>query len=111
MNRNNLAAHQYIFYGVSAVLGLAILPLPYSFYTPINLIVALAAALLVFVGYRAHSFGWSVPGLAGVICYLPAFNQPFEKSTWVVLDLIFIGVFVASALVIRGRVLEGLFSE
>jgi hypothetical protein len=48
-----------------------------------------------------------VPGIAAVLLYLPAFNQPFEKATWIFLDLMFIGIFVSAAIVLKGRFLEG----
>ena len=101
------AAHQLIFFGISAILLLAILPLPVDFYIAINLFVALSAGLLVWVAWKTGSFVWVIPGLAGVLLYLPVLNQPFVKSTWVILDLIFAGVFVVAALNLPGRILEG----
>ena len=104
---NNFTAHQFIFLGVSVVLLIAILPLPLPLYTAINLFVALAGGLLVWVAWKASVFLWTIPGLAAVLLYLPALNQPFDKATWVVLDLVFIGVFVTAALTLKGRLLEG----
>jgi hypothetical protein len=34
-------------------------------------------------------------------------NQPFYKSTWIALDLLFIAVFVTAALTLKGNYLEG----
>lgn len=101
------AAHQLIFFGISAILLIAILPLPVDFYIAINLFVALSAGLLVWVAWKTSSFVWVIPGLAGVLLYLPVLNQPFDKATWVILDLIFAGVFLIAALNLRGRILEG----
>ena len=100
------AAHQLIFFGISAILLLAILPLPVDFYIAINLFAALSGALLVWVAWRSKRFLWVAPGIAAVLLYLPAFNQPFEKATWIFLDLVFIGIFVSAALTLRGRLLE-----
>lgn len=100
------SAHQLIFFAISGVLLFAIFPLPYSFYTAINLFVALTGGLLVFVAYKLQKWFWAVPGVAAVALYLPAFGQPFDKATWVTLDLIFIAVFLVAAITLRGRVLE-----
>jgi hypothetical protein len=103
----NYSAHQLIFLGISAILLIAILPLPGDFYVAINLFAALSGALLVWVAWKSKRFLWVVPGIAAVLLYLPAFNQPFEKSTWIILDILFIGIFVAAALVMKGELLEG----
>jgi hypothetical protein len=103
----NYAAHQLVFLGISAILLLAILPLPGDFYVAINLFAALSGAFLVWVAWKSRRFLWVVPGIAAVLLYLPAFNQPFEKATWVFLDLVFIGIFVSAAMVLKGRLLEG----
>jgi hypothetical protein len=103
----NYAAHQLIFLGISAILLIAILPLPGDFYVAINLFVAVSGAFLVWVAWKSKRFLWVVPGIAAVLLYLPAFNQPFEKATWIFLDLMFIGIFVSAAIVLKGRFLEG----
>jgi len=54
---------------------------------------------------------WAVPGAAAVILYLPAFNQGFDKATWIVVDLIFIPIFVVAGLTIKGRLLEAWISS
>jgi|AntAceMinimDraft_12_1070368.scaffolds.fasta_scaffold184229_1 hypothetical protein len=102
----NFSAHQILFFVITGVLFVAIFPLPYGLYTAINLFVAVAGGLLTFIAVKLKSFAWVIPGCAAVILYLPAFGQPFEKSTWVVLDLIFMGVFLGAALSLKGRVLE-----
>ena len=104
---NHYAAHQFIFLGISVVLLIAILPLPLPLYTAINLFVALAGGLLIWVAWKASKFLWMVPGLGAALLYLPALDQPFDKSTWVVLDLVLTGVFVAAALTLKGAFLEG----
>ena len=101
------SAHQIIFFGISAVLLFAIFPLPYSFYTAINLFVALAGGLLIYIAYKLQRWLWLGPGAAAIFLYLPAFGQPFSKATWVALDLVFIAVFVSAALTLKGRILEG----
>jgi len=101
------AAHQWIFLGISAVLAIAILPLPRPMYTALNLFVALAGGLLIWVAWKAKRFLWVVPGIAALLLYLPVLNQPFYKSTWIALDLIFIAVFVTAALTLKGNYLEG----
>ncbi len=101
------SAHQIIFFGISAVLLLAIFPLPYGFYTAINLFVALAGGLLIYIAYKLQRWLWIAPGAAAIFLYLPAFGQPFSKATWVTLDLVFIAVFVSAALILKGRILEG----
>ena len=101
------AAHQKIFLGISGVLFVAILPIPPPFYTATNLFIALSGGLLVWIAWKSGRYLWVVPGVAAFFLYLPAFNQPFDKSTWVILDLIFIGVFLSAALTLKGDVLEG----
>jgi len=103
---NKLTAHQQIFLGIAGLLLIAILPLPYALYTPLNLVVALAGGLLIAIGVKSGNPLWAVPGAAAVILYLPAFNQGFDKATWIVVDLIFIPIFVVAGLTIKGRVLE-----
>jgi hypothetical protein len=102
----NYSAHQLIFLGISVILLIAILPLPEDFYVAINLFAALSGALLVWAAWKSKRFLWVVPGIAAVVLYLPAFNQPFEKATWIFLDLVFIGIFVSAAMVLKGRLLE-----
>ena len=103
---NRLSAHQGIFLGIAGLLLLAILPLPYVLYTGLNLVMALAGGLLIAVGVKSGKVFWALPGAATVLLYLPAFNQDFDKATWIALDLIFIPIFAVAALTIRGRVLE-----
>lgn len=103
---NNYSAHQVIFMGIAGVLFIAMLPLPVDFYVAINLFAALAGGLLIYVSSKAKKYGWVLPGIAAIILYLPAFNQPFVKSTWVVIDIVFIVIFLAAAFNLNGRYLE-----
>lgn len=105
------AAHQLIFLGISAILLIAIFPLPGDFYIAINLFAAVSGALLVWVAWKSQRFLWVAAGIAAVLLYLPAFNQPFEKATWILLDLVFVGIFASAAMVLKGRVLEGASSN
>ncbi len=103
---NKLSAHQGIFLGIAGLLFLAILPLPYGIYTALNLVIALAGGLLIGIGVKSGKAFWALPGAAAVLLYLPAFNQGFDKATWIVVDLIFIPIFLVAGLTIRGRFLE-----
>ena len=105
------AAHQVIFLSISAILLIAVLPLPGNYYIAINLFAALCGALLAWIAWKSRKFLWAIPGVAAVVLYLPAFNQPFDKATWIVIDLFFIGIFVSAALSLKERFLEGDFSE
>lgn len=90
----NLTVPQILFFAYAALLLICLLPLSNSLYSVIDILVALAGGYMVFIAIRVKKFVWVVPGLAGFILYLPIVDH--HKSTWIILDVVFIAVFVVA---------------
>ena len=74
----------------SAVLAIAILPLPYAYYVALRWVVAGAALLLAWVEYEPNSdkhktYVWLFAGFA--ILYNPILPVHLFKFAWVVINL------------------------
>jgi len=70
------------------MLLLAILPLPYGYYTLLRLVVCITVVLLAWQCYIKQKISWV--WLLGFIALIfnPVFPLYFEKGLWIVIDLI-----------------------
>ncbi|MBB2905806.1 hypothetical protein FHR76_002188 [Rhizobium sp. RAS22] len=81
----------------AAALLVALLPLPYGYYTLLRLVITAFAAFFAYVEYdKQKAFtGW-VFGFIGVaLLFNPLIPVHLSRSSWFFLDLIAAGVFAA----------------
>ncbi len=82
------------------MLVVAILPLPYGYYTFLRLVVTLAAAVTAYVDYqssRSLSRRVIVMGLVALL-FNPVVTVALNRSTWLPIDLLTAGLFAYMAL-------------
>ena len=76
------------------MLLLAILPLPYGYYTLLRLVVCFTAVFLAWFSYKAQKISWAwMMGLLALI-FNPIIPLYFGRELWIVVDLIAAGIFV-----------------
>ena len=97
----NLSLPQILFFASAGLLLVCLFPLSNSLYSVIDFLVAAAGGYMVFVAIRVKKNIWVVPGLAGLILYLPIVDH--HKSTWILLDVVFIAVFVAAGFLLTAK--------
>ena len=84
----------------AALLVVAILPLPYGYYTFLRLVVTIAAAATAYVDYQSsRSLSWRVivMGLVALL-FNPVVTVALSRSTWLPIDLLTAGLFAYMAL-------------
>lgn len=84
----------------AALLVVAILPLPYGYYTFLRLVVTIAAAATAYVAYQSsRSLSWRVivMGLVALL-FNPVVTVALSRSTWLPIDLLTAGLFAYMAL-------------
>ena len=70
-----------------ALLLLAILPLPYGYYTLLRLVVCITAIFLAWMSYKKQKIRWTwAMGLIALV-FNPIMPLHFGKEIWVVIDL------------------------
>ena len=71
------------------LLVLALLPLPYGYYTFLRLVVTIAAAIAAFLVYQQASLNRSWAIAFGIIAVLfnPIFPVYLDREVWAVIDL------------------------
>lgn len=75
------------------LLLLAILPLPYGYYTLLRLVVCLTAAFLAWFSYKAQKVSWMwVMGFIALI-FNPLIPLHLGRELWFIIDLIVAVVF------------------
>lgn len=85
---------------LAALLVVAILPLPYGYYTFLRLVVTIAAAAAAYVDYQSsRSLNWRVivMGLVALL-FNPVVTVALSRSTWLPIDLLTAGLFAYMAL-------------
>ena len=88
--------HAYHWYlGAAALLLVAILPLPYGYYTFLRIAICILSGWSAYRLFAARQFHWSsVSALLLAILFNPLFPVFLPKDNWVVLDLIAAAYFV-----------------
>ncbi|SOE17227.1 hypothetical protein SAMN05877838_2122 [Hoeflea halophila] len=79
----------------SALLILAVLPMPYGFYTFLRIAVTLAAVIAAYVIYQAsQSLRWEVVvmGLVAIL-FNPVFQVSLSRTIWLPIDLLCAALF------------------
>ena len=76
-----------VFYVVAGMCFIAVLPLPYGFYTLLRLVVTglcVIAAVQTF-NKSANTLPWLLTGLA--LLFNPVLKVPLDREVWAVIDL------------------------
>ncbi|UHS56026.1 DUF6804 family protein [Agrobacterium vaccinii] len=78
-------------------LVIAVLPLPYGYYTLLRLVITAFAAFFAYVEYDKQKTlsGWAIGFIAVALLFNPLIPVHLSRSSWFFLDLIAAGVFGA----------------
>lgn len=91
--------------GIIALVGMGELPIGY--YTFLRWVLSIAAVALAVVAAQYRQFGWLGLAVPVFALWFPPFQVFFDKSVWVVLDLIAgVGLILAGALLTKPEVRE-----
>ena len=75
------------------LLLLAIMPLPYGYYTLLRLVVCFTAVFLVWLSYKKQRIKWAwIMGFIALICN-PVVPIYFAREIWIAIDLIVAVIF------------------
>lgn len=85
---------------VSALLGLALCPFPYGYYTFLRLAVCAYGIYLIVLASQKERQWVIVFSLAIVLLYNPLFKVHLVKSIWSVLNVVTIAVFAAACILL-----------
>lgn len=88
--------HSRLYLLIPAVLlMLAVLPMPYGFYTFLRIAVTLSAVITAYVIYQeSQSLGWEVVSMGLVaILFNPVFQVSLSRTTWLPIDLLCAALF------------------
>ena len=83
---------------ISAIVFLAVAPMPYGYYTFMKIIVFLSAGYEAYIGYQTRQKGvW--PWMWGIVAIVfnPLFPITMTKEIWAVTDILIGGLFGISA--------------
>lgn len=80
----------------AALLVLAVLPMPYGFYTLVRIVVTLAAAFMAYTTYLQNSsLDWKVIALGFIaILFNPVIQISLSRTIWLPIDLLCAALFV-----------------
>lgn len=92
-------AYRYMFLAAGAVLLLGALHMPYSFYSLVRTLTAVAAVFLMVYAINEKKFLWIPVALVSFALWFPLFEIQNSKSVWVTLDLIFGALYMLVGLV------------
>ncbi len=84
----------------AVLLVIAVMPLPYGYYTLLRLVVTIAAAITAYASYQtARSVTWHVivMGLVALL-FNPIVTVALSRSAWLPIDLLTAGIFAYMAL-------------
>lgn len=90
----------------AAMLLVALLPLPYGYYTLLRLVVCICAAVIAYLTFvQEDRLGIWAPAFAFVaILFNPIVPVYLDRQTWIVIDLIVAGVFATHSFLLRKKV-------
>lgn len=90
------AAETNLFSGIAiAMLAWALLPFnPYGYYIVLRWVIALVGVYFATATWKAERLGWVVSFVLTSIVYNPIARVPLERSTWVVVNILTIALFV-----------------
>ena len=70
------------------LLVLAVLPLPYGYYTLLRLVVCFTAVFLAWFSYKQQRIRWAWIMVFVAVVFNPVIAVHFGKELWIVIDLI-----------------------
>ena len=73
---------------VVLLLGVALLPLPYVYYTFLRISIFIIMSLLAYAAYREKSISFMIAPVIFAILYNPFIIVHFEKETWSVINIV-----------------------
>lgn len=78
-----------------ALLFVALLPLPYGYYTFLRLVIAASAAYLAWQDYRKKNAfnGWSLILSMVALLFNPLIPVYLDRGSWFIIDLAVAGIF------------------
>ena len=81
----------------AVALVIAVLPLPYGYYTLLRLGITAFAAFFAYIEYEKHGAftGWVFGFICVGLLFNPFIPVHFSRSSWFILDLLGAGVFAA----------------
>lgn len=88
---------------VAGMLLLALVPLPYAYYTLLRWVVTGVSGYSAYVSFNEDSIGWALTFAVVAILFNPFVPFYMEKESWAVLDLAAAVLFGISAFVSRDR--------
>ena len=86
-------------YITAGLLLLAVLPLPYAYYTLLRLVVTAVSAYSAFLSYGDKSMGWAFVFAIITILFNPFVPFYMDKSSWMIFDIVAAGLFGFNAFV------------
>ena len=73
---------------IAFFLLLAVLELPYGFYTFLRLVVCIYSVLVAVLAFKQDKGIWIIPLVLIALLFNPLIPVYFEKEIWIVLDII-----------------------
>lgn len=93
-----------IAYIIGALLLLAILPLPYGYYTFLRLSVFLAGSFLAYKSYQSAQFGWAISFVSVAILFNPLIPIYLSRAEWLPIDLLCASLFFVAGYQVRNKI-------
>ena len=81
----------------AGLLLLAVLPLPYAYYTLLRIVVSIVAGISVWNSFEEGQTGWAFGLAIMVLMWNPIFPFYMDKTAWIICDLIGAGVLFFSS--------------
>jgi hypothetical protein len=79
---------RYLSILVACFLLLAVLELPYGYYTLLRIIVCIYSALIAVLAYTQDKRFWVIPLALIALLFNPLMPIYFDKEIWIVLDIV-----------------------
>ncbi|ODS30893.1 MAG: hypothetical protein SCARUB_03990 [Candidatus Scalindua rubra] len=86
-------------YITAGLLLLAVLPLPYAYYTLLRWVVTAVSGYCAFLSYEDKSMGWAFGFGIIAILFNPIVPFYMDKTSWMIFDSVVAGVFGFNAFV------------
>jgi hypothetical protein len=80
-------------YITAGLLLLAVLPLPYAYYTLLRWVVTAVSGYCIFLSYEDKSMGWAFVFAILAILFNPLVPFYMDKSSWMIFDIVAAGLF------------------
>ncbi len=88
---------------VGILLLLAILPLPYGYYTFLRLVVSIGGVFLAYQLYERKLQGWSVVLALLAVLFNPIIPVYLSREVWLPIDLVSAGLFLYIGFIVEDK--------